>query len=251
MFKSHWENQLIGVLMAKANLESEKWFLKQVNNGELTVTKDGRIFRSKTQHEFLAKDSSGYKKVPLQNPENKRIMQIQAHRLIWISFNGLIEDETLQINHINGIKYDCRLSNLELCNQKYNSEHAAENGLLNPTIGENQRASKLLDSEVSFIRRKFAETNGAYSVKDISKEYSISKSSLNGILKGTGYKHVVTGFEEICTEILNNNRVRKINNNNIIDKILNLKSSGLSGYAIGKELGISPNTARKYMSRKQ
>ena len=51
-----------------------------------------------------------------------------VHRVIWEAVNGPIP-EGMQINHINGIKWDNRLANLELVTQSENTKHAYAIGL--------------------------------------------------------------------------------------------------------------------------
>lgn len=58
-----------------------------------------------------------------------------AHRMIWASVHGPIPDG-MQINHINGIKTDNRIENLELVTASENTKHAYRLGLRNAT-GEN------------------------------------------------------------------------------------------------------------------
>lgn len=61
----------------------------------------------------------GYKRVRLQNEKTKRRVNYQVHRLVWEAFNGKIPDG-MQVNHINEIKDDNRLENLNLMTQKEN-----------------------------------------------------------------------------------------------------------------------------------
>ena len=56
-----------------------------------------------------------------------------AHRLIWESVHGPIPDG-LQINHINGVKTDNRICNLELVTCKQNIEHSIRTGLRNQKV---------------------------------------------------------------------------------------------------------------------
>lgn len=51
-----------------------------------------------------------------------------AHRMIWESVHGPIPSG-LQINHINGIKSDNRIANLELVTPSENGLHAYRTGL--------------------------------------------------------------------------------------------------------------------------
>lgn len=53
---------------------------------------------------------------------------MRAHRLIWEVVHGPIPDG-MQINHINGIKTDNRIANLELVTPSENLTHAYRVGL--------------------------------------------------------------------------------------------------------------------------
>src|SRR5690348_7614449 len=51
-----------------------------------------------------------------------------VHRLVWEAVNGPIPDG-LQVNHINGVKTDNRITNLELVTGSENTKHAYRLGL--------------------------------------------------------------------------------------------------------------------------
>ena len=78
--------------------------------------------------------------------------QLSAHRLIWESIHGPIPDG-LQINHINGVKTDNRISNLELVTRSGNMAHALQTGLVVRAHGEDSHASKLTREQVLFARK--------------------------------------------------------------------------------------------------
>ena len=52
--------------------------------------------------------------------KNSKVKKYFVHRLVWIAFNGTIP-EGLQVNHINEVKTDNRLSNLNLMTAKENT----------------------------------------------------------------------------------------------------------------------------------
>ena len=66
----------------------------------------------------------GYYKVPLC--KNSKVKKCSVHRLVWEAFNGQIP-EGLQVNHINEIKTDNRLSNLNLMTCKENCNWGTHN----------------------------------------------------------------------------------------------------------------------------
>ena len=62
----------------------------------------------------------GYYQVVLY--KNSKIKTYRINRLVWIAFNGQIP-ENMQVNHINEIKSDNRLSNLNLMTPKENTNY--------------------------------------------------------------------------------------------------------------------------------
>lgn len=81
------------------------------------------------------------------------------------------------INHINEIKTDNRLENLEWCDIKYNTKHSAKKGT-------NIYNSKLTDNQVIDIYYR----NGKH--KDIANEFNISRSVITHIKNKISWKHI-------------------------------------------------------------
>lgn len=72
-------------------------------------------------------DMFGYKYVDLYSKHSYK--RYRVHRLVLLTFVG---DSKLQVNHINGIKSDNRLCNLEYVTQSENMKHAYRLGLEKP-----------------------------------------------------------------------------------------------------------------------
>jgi hypothetical protein len=108
-----------------------------------------------------------------------------VHRLVMLTFFGKSD---LQVNHINGIKEDNRLENLEYCTALENTTHAIKEGLRNHK-GENHCKSYLTESEV--IEIKTALLNPYWGINsDLGRKYKTTKYTICDIRKGKTWKHV-------------------------------------------------------------
>jgi hypothetical protein len=144
---------------------TNKWSTKKPNN-ELTELKPSK----KNGYLFVC-FTDNYKSI------NKYI-----HRLIAQSFIPNPNNKPF-INHINGIKTDNRISNLEWCTNKENINHAISIGLIN-NKGEHCTSSKLTEKEVFEIRKD------TRSQRIIAKDYNISQSVISSIKLRKTWKHL-------------------------------------------------------------
>jgi hypothetical protein len=92
---------------------------------------------------------NGYMEVSTKK-NNKRI-KAYVHRLVGFAYIDGYEDG-LHINHLNGIKTDNRIENLEWCSNSDNVKHAWSTGLVN-LCGENHPNAKLTSKRVIYIRK--------------------------------------------------------------------------------------------------
>lgn len=96
-----------------------------------------------------------------------------AHRFIWEWINGPIPSG-LFINHINGVKSDNRVENLELVTSRENILHAYRTGLANGLSGESNSMSKLTAEKVEFIRR-----NRTITGKELASRFGVSQAAIS------------------------------------------------------------------------
>ena len=69
---------------------------------------------------------------------------LHVHRIVLLTFNPINEEK--QVNHINGIKSDNRLENLEWCTDSENKIHAYKIGLM---VGGNKYSEHKVKSDLS------------------------------------------------------------------------------------------------------
>ncbi len=123
------------------------------NNGYYTTSFSGKSYAI---HRLIAE-----KYIP--NPENKRT-----------------------VNHINGIKTDNRVSNLEWNTYQENNQHAHATGLKGML---QLRLRKLDDKTVKIVRDEYSK--GLMTYRGLSKKYGITYCNIGKLIRRENYKDVV------------------------------------------------------------
>jgi hypothetical protein len=155
-------------------MRAEETLFKEIERfpGYLAYS-DGRIF-SKKFGKFLkgSFDKQGYHRVHIYVGGYKN-KTIKTHRLIAETFLPK-QDSKMDVNHINGIKSDNRIENLEWCTRSQNILHAFRTGL-----------KKIPDSQKVRFKKTFSkmvidsETGKVYnSLKDAAVDLRINYSTL-------------------------------------------------------------------------
>lgn len=105
-----------------------------------------------------------------------------VHRLVAMSFIPNPYNKP-QINHINGIKNDNRVENLEWCTLSENRIHAYSTGLQNGLSrrGDKNNFNKLKESDVLSIRSEYKKRVTTY--KYLAKKYNVTEGCIGSIIK--------------------------------------------------------------------
>lgn len=115
--------------MANSNKEKENFFVELIQEGKLLLKEDNSILNIKTGRTIGYVDSKGYLKISYMHPESKIIYKMLVSRLIWLISMGEIP-EGMVINHIDGVKTNNNLNNLEVVTDLQNYFHAKNLGLI-------------------------------------------------------------------------------------------------------------------------
>lgn len=147
------------------------------------ITKAKRLRKGKIMSP--ATSSHGYITPCLTDSFGKE-KSYMLHRLIAIAFIPNPENKPF-VNHINGIKSDNRIENLEWCTCYENTMHALENKLRIPKSGESCNLSKMKAANVLELRNLYA--NGI-PYRKLALMFNISNSASYNIIKRISWKHI-------------------------------------------------------------
>lgn len=121
-------------------------------------------------------NKKGYRKISLH--KQGTIKTFAVHRLVAEAFIPN-PDNKLEVNHINAIKDDNNVNNLEWVTREENMKHAVNKGLLKPDTNHNGLAIPvLMDDEIVFD-----------SIRKCAEYVGVDKSEIRKALKGK-YKTV-------------------------------------------------------------
>lgn len=136
---------------------------------------------------FARTNQSGYVVIAFRDSiDRSRHRSVMAHRVIWEYVHGELAVE-LTINHLNGVKADNRIVNLEAATPQQNMQHAYRTGLNVGRRGEDASQSKLTDVEVSAIyRRVWAGELQTH----LAVEFGISREVISNIKLGRAWTHI-------------------------------------------------------------
>ena len=138
--------------------------MKEIQSGYY-ATKEGNILSSrKFNVPTIMKsftDKGGYLRVTLLGETRK------VHRLVAIAFIPNPERKT-QVNHINGIKTDNRVENLEWVTHSENMIHAYKTGLTCGHTGRRDKGNNKFGEEWTELNNK------GVSLREISRMYGVT-----------------------------------------------------------------------------
>jgi len=127
----------------------------------------------------------GYISVSLS--KNSHVTTAYLHRVVWEAFRGPIPFGK-EINHKDGIKRNCHISNLELKTHKGNMHHAHRTRL--HTIfdkGSGNGSAKLTEPRVAKIKERIRRGD---ILRSIAKDNKVCPQTITAIKQGLLWSHV-------------------------------------------------------------
>lgn len=145
------------------------------------IEQDGRVYSLKSCKYLKPRYKKGYAYVRLYNKKGNK--EFAIHRLVLMAWKPRLNPENFEVNHINGVKDDNRLKNLEWCNREENVQHAKSNNLYKKQAGEENHNSKLTSEQVAQIIELIAL---GYNNKQIAQQLNniVTHSTVSAIRRG-------------------------------------------------------------------
>lgn len=153
-----------------------------VENPVYRVSNKGQVFNTKLCRNLaLISDTDGYLVVRLNQPRKL----VKVHRLVAKAFISNPYNKP-QVNHLDGIKTNNCIENLEWCTAQENISHAEANKLRN-NAGENHPIAKLTEEDIKKIRNLIL--NGV-SKSELASIFKVSRSTIGDIKAKRSWAHV-------------------------------------------------------------
>lgn len=135
---------------------------------------------------FGSLNKKGYFDVKLWKDGTSK--SIVIHRLIAQSYIPN-PSKLPQVNHIDGVKTNNRVENLEWCDNAHNVKHAYVLGLAVGLKGEKQNGSKIKESDVLEIRKFYADNPTAF-YRIYAEKLNLSIKSICSIVNRKSWTHI-------------------------------------------------------------
>lgn len=200
--------------------------------GNVDSTKRGNRQRLKPR-----RNRNGYLAVRLYINGVRKLFTI--HRLVAQAFIPNPEDKP-QINHINGVKTDNRVENLEWCTQAENNHHAYVTGLRALPKGEEHYCAKLTNEQARYAR----DNPDHLTQKQLAKKLGTSSSAIGAIQRGKTWKSVGGSVgKSKCARVAADVRAE-------IKQLCIKGSKEFGTVALSKRFGIDRSTVSRIVNEK-
>lgn len=149
------------------------------------ATEDGEIFSKITNRYLCCKgDKNGYLRVGLTSDDGV-LKTHKIHRLILLTFKPIPNASEMVVNHIDGVKSNNHVSNLEWSTTVENIRHAFDTGLRTSTpAGVSSKKARFGSKELERVYDlKLKGCNNT----EIAKELKTTRDVVSTIIRGVRY----------------------------------------------------------------
>lgn len=196
------------------------------------VSTDGQVRSWKSGAPRILKPAiaNGYPRVSLSIDGESKFYYI--HRLVAGIFLPNLENKPC-VNHLNGVKTDNRVENLEWCTYAENNRHAHDTGLA--AQGELHAKAKLTNDQIVHIRTNSDDL----STYALAKQFNVSQPTISNVQIGKTYRNAGGTAREP-----NRHTSRKFSNDvrNEIRRLYVRGSHEFGSPALAKKFGVSQPT---------
>jgi len=182
------------------DLEGEIWKPIQGLEEFYEISNKGRLKSFYKKEPFIRKvklRKDGYWEANLALGHKKYKFK-HVHRLVAEAFIPNPEDKS-QVNHIDGVKTNNCVENLEWCTPSENGFHAYKLGLSKPVRGEVNHNAKLNEDLVRKIRKMYYEDKIGQIT--IAKELDVNKNAISGVITWRTWFYVDPELKEYYLSI--------------------------------------------------
>jgi hypothetical protein len=150
------------------------------NFGNVISAKSGRPIKTHIQQ-------NGYEAFATRIGGRDGICKLlRIHRLVADAFI-LNPDNKPFVNHIDGVKTNNNLNNLEWCTASENIKHAISSGLITRKRGVENSNAKFSQQEIDFIRANYIERDKVYGCRALARQFNVNHKTISEIVKGNRY----------------------------------------------------------------
>lgn len=164
--------------MIEVNAEKYAAAQRLIRTGTWRVDAEAGLIFGRRGRPLERRDTLGYVCPEFRHPDTGQPTKVSAHRVIWEYVNGQLR-EGLFINHLNGVKADNRIANLEAVVHQENMRHAVATRL------HGCRDILTAEQAMEIYRRMWAAD-----VTSIAREFGVSKDLISAIKHGRSWADV-------------------------------------------------------------
>lgn len=150
------------------------------SGNEFVVDSNGVVSNITTGNILAGRIKNGYHLVCINGK------YVPVHRLVATAFIPNPENKPY-VNHIDGVKSNNRVSNLEWCTHRENVRHAVETGLWMPAIGVEHGKCTTSEKDVRLVCLLLEE---GMDWKSIKHKVSMSRNAYLNIRRRATWRHI-------------------------------------------------------------